>query len=149
MNQNIWGPHLWFVLHTITFNYPFKPTSEDKKNYKTFLLSLQHILPCSICRKHYKRHLQENPPYEALKNRDSFIKWLIDLHNEVNGETGKKSTYTYKEIINKYEKIYNMKINNNIDNNEIKRNNLNRNYQIILLIILISIFIYYIFYFKK
>lgn len=149
MNQNIWGPHLWFVLHTITFNYPVQPNSDDKRNYKNFLLSLQYILPCNICRKHYKRHIHEHPPNKALKNRDSFIKWMIDLHNEVNGETGKKSTYTYKEIINKYEKIYNMKINNNIDNNEIKENNLNRNYQIILLIIMVIIFIYYIFNFKK
>jgi hypothetical protein len=148
MNQNIWGPHLWFVLHTITFNYPVKPTIEDKKNYKTFLLSLEHILPCNICRRHFKRHIQENPPYTALKSRDSFIKWMIDLHNEVNGETGKKSTYTYKEILNKYEKIYNMRINNNIENiNE--ENNLNRNYQVILFMIMVSIFIYYIFNFKK
>lgn len=145
MNQNIWGPHLWFVLHTITFNYPINPTKEDKKNYKKFLYSLKEILPCSICRKHYKRHLKHNPPIKALENRDEFIKWMIDLHNEVNGETGKKNTYTYHEIINRYERIYNMKIVTNLSEMESEQNkgkcNLNYYYQIVILILILIIFI--------
>ena len=34
MNQNIWGSHLWFSLHTISFAYPIKPTINDQNNYK-------------------------------------------------------------------------------------------------------------------
>jgi hypothetical protein len=30
MNQNIWGPHLWFSLHTISFNYPLKPSDTEQ-----------------------------------------------------------------------------------------------------------------------
>lgn len=36
MNQNIWGSHLWFSLHSISFNYPLSPSIEDKNNYKNF-----------------------------------------------------------------------------------------------------------------
>ena len=149
MNQNIWGPHMWFVLHTITFNYPIDPNQEMIKYHNDFLYSLQYVLPCNVCRKHYKRHLKENPPNEALKSRDNFIKWMIDLHNDVNGETGKKNTYTYQEIISRYEKVYNMKIINNISDEEVKKkNNLNHYYQIIIIFIMI-IFIYYFFKIKK
>ena len=149
MNQNIWGPHMWFVLHTITFNYPIEPKKEDIKYHSDFLYSLKYVLPCSVCRRHYKRHIRENPPKNALKNRDNFIKWMIDLHNEVNGETGKKNTYTYQEIISRYEKVYNMKIINNISNKKEKNINLNHQYNIILICFLILIAIYYFFKIKN
>ena len=149
MNQNIWGPHMWFVLHTITFNYPINPKEDIIKYHSDFLYSLQYVLPCGVCRKHYKRHIKENPPEKALENRDNFIKWMIDLHNEVNGETGKKNTYTYQEIISRYEKVYNMKIINNISTQEIKSKNLNHYYQIIVIILIMFIFIYYFFKIKK
>ena len=29
---SVWGPALWHSLHTISFNYPIKPSNDDKKN---------------------------------------------------------------------------------------------------------------------
>jgi len=29
----VWGPPLWHFLHTMSFNYPVKPTKDDKQNY--------------------------------------------------------------------------------------------------------------------
>ena len=144
MNQNIWGPHFWFVLHTITFNYPLRPSETDKRNNLNFLNNLQYILPCSVCRKHYKRHLKTDPPIKKLNSRDEFIKWMIDLHNDVNGETGKRSTYTYQEVLNRYEQIYSMKIITNGDLMEKKKktfNSLNFYYQILLIIFLVFLFV--------
>ena len=34
MVTNVWGPSLWHVLHTISFNYPVNPTEEQKQQYK-------------------------------------------------------------------------------------------------------------------
>ena len=42
----IWGPPLWHVLHTISFNYPVNPTDEDKMKYECFILSMGFILIC-------------------------------------------------------------------------------------------------------
>ena len=50
MVTSIWGPNLWHYLHTISFNYPVKPTNENKKYYKQFICNLQHTLPCKHCR---------------------------------------------------------------------------------------------------
>ena len=36
MLTSVWGPSLWQYLHTMSFNYPVKPTKEDKKNYKIY-----------------------------------------------------------------------------------------------------------------
>ena len=108
MNQNIWGPQMWFVLHTITFNYPIKPTETDKTNMNNFFLSLKPILPCMYCRKNYERHLKEKPI--RLNSRKDLVYWLIDIHNEVNGQEGKKQ-YSYDEVL----KIYSDKLNKKID----------------------------------
>jgi hypothetical protein len=117
MNQNIWGPQMWFTLHSITFNYPLKPTEQDKNNYKHFFTYLQYIIPCTVCQKNYIRHLKESPVEYNLNNREKLVKWLIDLHNMVNGETGKK-LLSYNNVIKKYEEAYQVKNLLNIDNLE-------------------------------
>jgi hypothetical protein len=117
MNQNIWGPPLWFSLHSITFTYPLNPTPIDKSNYKKFFASLENVLPCAVCRKNYLRHLNESPIDNALKSRKDLVEWMIDLHNLVNAETGKKFVSKDK-VLKRYEEIYGKKIilNENDDN---------------------------------
>ena len=109
MNQNIWGPHLWFSLHTITFAYPLNPSTQDKLHYKNFFETMQNVIPCSVCKKNYIRHLKESPIEKHLGSRRELVYWLIDLHNLVNGETGKK-IWSYDSVIKKYEKVYGKKI---------------------------------------
>ena len=121
MNQNIWGPHLWFSLHTISFNYPLSPSLEDKNNYKNFFLNLQEVIPCSVCKKNYKRHLNEHPLEDYLDNRKTLVYWVIDMHNMVNAEIGKK-ILSYDIVIKKYEDVYQKKIPLNDDEVIIKNN---------------------------
>ena len=103
MNQNVWGPHTWFFLHSVTFNYPFKPTSEDKVHIKTFFKEIEDILPCSVCRRHYKEHLKKEPI--KVGNRKELAYWLIDLHNIVNIQEH-KPTMSYKAVLEHYSKAY-------------------------------------------
>ena len=104
MNQNIWGPSLWLILHSITLLYPLNPGQCDKDNMMQFLKGLGHVVLCDICKTHYNRNMKENPP--RLDNRKDFFEWMVDFHNEVNGRTGKRS-YTYDEVLNIYNKKYN------------------------------------------
>jgi hypothetical protein len=150
MNQNIWGPHLWFSLHTISFAYPVKPTHEDKDNYKNFFLNLKHVIPCAVCKRNYKRHLEEHPIEGYLDTKKKLVHWVIDMHNMVNAEIGKK-TLSYDIVIKKYENVYkkNIKFDSELDiDNQIplEKNNFNYNYFIygvfvIFLILLIINFV--------
>ena len=36
MLTSVWGPALWHSLHTMSFNYPVKPSKEQKEYYKDF-----------------------------------------------------------------------------------------------------------------
>jgi hypothetical protein len=137
MNQNIWGSSMWFSLHTITMNYPNNPTYIQKKDYKNFFNSLQYVIPCTVCRRNYQRHLKELPLEPALTNRKTLVYWLIDIHNMVNSEIGKK-IMSYKNVIDKYEKIYDKKI---FDDEYILKENKETNH----LLLYISLFILILF----
>ena len=151
MNQNIWGSHLWFSLHTISFAYPIKPTINDQNNYKNFFVSLQNVIPCSVCQRNYKRHILEHPIDKHLNSRKDLVYWLIDIHNMVNSEIGKKFM-SYDVVLKKYENVYqkDLLIGKNMDynNNDDKSNNIDNknkyNLEYILLLILIIIFIIFI-----
>lgn len=144
MNQNIWGPHLWFSLHTISFNYPLVPKTEDKEYYKNFFTSLQHVIPCSVCKKNYMRHIKEHPITNFLDNRKSMVYWVIDMHNMVNAEIGKK-ILSYDVVIKKYEEVYKKKIvlNNNIifysQNKNLYKEDYKKNYYIINIALIIFV----------
>jgi hypothetical protein len=101
IKPNIWGPHGWKFLHYVSLGYPSKPTEEDKRNYKNFYTSLQHILPCAKCASNYSHNLKKYPIDNHLSSRDTLIRWVIDIHNKVNNETGKKE-YTYEEALSLY-----------------------------------------------
>lgn len=99
MTPNVWGKCAWDFIHLITLGYPTNPTESDMYNYSQFIYDLQNVLPCSKCRANLRRHIQSLPlTYDSMKNRDSLVKWGIDLHNIVNHELG-KPMLSYDEAI--------------------------------------------------
>jgi len=104
-NNNIWGPPAWTFLHTVTYNYPENPTEDDKRNFYNFFMSLQHVLPCEKCKEHYKQNIQKYDLNNSLGSRQELVKWLIDLHNDVNRDNG-KPVWSYSDVFNKYQRMY-------------------------------------------
>lgn len=104
MLTTVWGPGTWHFLHTMSFNYPVNPTAEDKKRYRDFIYSLRYVLPCGKCRKNLCRNLREFPlNREDMASRDTFSKYVYQLHEKVNRMLGKKSGLTYCDVRERYE----------------------------------------------
>ena len=104
MLTSVWGPSMWHYLHTLSFNYPIKPTCEDKKKYREFILNLQYTLPCKYCRMNLKNNFKQHPLQSChMKNRETFSKYLYQLHEVVNKMLGKKSGLTYCDVRERYE----------------------------------------------
>jgi len=104
MLTKVWGPSLWHYLHTMSFNYPTKPTKCDKKYYKRFMHTLKYVLPCRYCRENYKKNLKALPlNQEVFKSRSSFSRYMYRLHEHVNKMLGKTSNLTYKKVRDRYE----------------------------------------------
>ena len=100
----VWGPPMWHYLHTMSFNYPVNPTASDKRNYRSFILGLQHVLPCKYCRTNLKTNFKNHPLRAChLANRESFSKYIYELHEMVNELLGKKSGLSYCDVRERYE----------------------------------------------
>ena len=104
MISSVWGPAMWHYLHTMSFNYPVKPTPEDKKYYRDFVLNLRHVLPCKYCRMNLKTNFKQLPlKVSRMKDRESFSRYIYELHELVNKMLDKKSNLTYCEVRERYE----------------------------------------------
>lgn len=103
---SVWGPFFWHTIHIVALGYSKNPTYTDKKCAKEFYESLAFLIPCPICREHYKEHIISSPINTFLDSRTDLIKWTIDIHNKVNKITGKPE-WTLEEVLSYYEKIGN------------------------------------------
>ena len=104
MVTKIWGPIAWTFLHTMSFNYPINPTPEDKKNYRNYVLNLQYILPCKYCRINLTNNFKKKPLKMCdMANRETFSRYIYELHETVNKMLHKKSNLTYCDVRERYE----------------------------------------------
>ena len=119
----IWGPPLWHVLHTISFNYPIKPSEDQKTQYYNFYNNLQNILPCRYCRENLQENFKKIPldKDEVFKNRYTLSKYVYDLHELVNSMLGKTSNLTYEDVRDRYEHFRSRCLQNSDINNRIEK----------------------------
>ena len=112
----VWGPHYWFFLTTIAVSYPKKANSVLKKKYYDFIMNLPLFIPDDKMGNKFSRLLDKYPVEPYLDSRESFIKWVHYIHNQVNKQLSKPelsyieamdayySQYKPKEIIQKEER---------------------------------------------
>ena len=84
-----WGSKFWFVMHTVAEFYPQYPNTDDMANAKNFYTSLRHLLPCPSCAEHYSDLLLKYDIDNHLTSKDSLMRYVNMLHNEVNKRIGK------------------------------------------------------------
>jgi hypothetical protein len=104
MLTTVWGPSMWHYLHTMSFNYPVKPSCIEKERYRNFVLHLKYVLPCGKCRKNLCNNFQKLPlKMSHMSSRATFSKYMYDLHELINTMLGKKSGLSYEQIKERYE----------------------------------------------
>ena len=101
---SVWGPLFWHTIHIVALGYPNNPTYAQKRAAKEFYESLSQLIPCPVCREHYKKHLEKTPISPYLDRRDDLFKWTVQLHNEVNAILG-KSRMIESEVLYYYKRI--------------------------------------------
>jgi hypothetical protein len=104
MLTTVWGPAMWHYLHTMSFNYPINPTAKEKKNYRNFVLNLQNVLPCKHCRINLKTNFKQLPlNMNDMKSRETFSKYIYNLHELINKMLHKKSNLSFCDVRDRYE----------------------------------------------
>ena len=142
MNPDIWGSGLWTTLHSITLNYPELPTHKNIQEHRNFLHSLGKILPCPGCVQEYNKYISKNPP--ALHDKELFVEWMIDLHNDINRRLNKKIR-SKEYVLNLYKNKYSTNILSLFSFN----NNFYNPVNILVLLIIIIIGLIFYLYKKK
>ena len=104
MLTTAWGPAIWHYLHMMSFNYPVKPTLEEKKHYRDFVINLQYVLPCKYCRINLKNNFKQKPIQMChMANRETFSRYIYELHELINKMLKKKSNLSYCDVRERYE----------------------------------------------
>jgi hypothetical protein len=104
MMVKVWGPIFWTAIHMMSFNYPVDPTPEDKEHYRDFIINLQYVLPCKYCRMNLTNNFKKKPLQMChMKNRETFSRYVYELHETVNKMLHKKSTLSYCDVRERYE----------------------------------------------
>ena len=104
MLTTVWGPGMWHYMHTMSFNYPVNPTNDDKHNYKDFMINLKNVLPCGKCRANLRKNFKRLPlTMKHMQSRETFSKYVYELHELVNKMLGKSSGLSYADVRERYE----------------------------------------------
>ena len=105
LDPKIWGPHYWFVLHTMALQYPLHPNATSKKKYYDFVQNLPIFIPISNIGNAFSRLLDRYPVTPYLDSRESLIKWMHFIHNQVNLSLNIPEK-TLQETLHEYYKLY-------------------------------------------
>lgn len=89
MSPSVWGPIVWSSMHIASLGYSNTPNDDEKRAAIEFYQALVYMIPCPICRQHYKRFLDTYPVKDAVGNRNDLIHWVFRIHNKVNVQLGK------------------------------------------------------------
>lgn len=85
----VWGTDLWKTCHRLSLAYPEMPTQKQKQAARSFFSSLGSLLPCPGCRRHYDSYFKQTFRNGSVASREALVKWVYDLHEEVNRRLGK------------------------------------------------------------
>jgi hypothetical protein len=100
----VWGPMFWATFHITSLAYPDEPTYSEKRAAKEFFNALPFLLPCPVCRDHFKEVLKGIPVETWLDNRASLTEWVWMVHNRVNARLGKPEI-TQSEFFERYNEM--------------------------------------------
>ena len=98
MGPAVWGPIFWKMMHIVTIGYSHFPTEEEQRAAINFFESLQYMIPCPICKEHYKANLAKFPVANVVDSKEKLIRWLFDMHNTINMQLGKPEI-TWREFV--------------------------------------------------
>jgi hypothetical protein len=102
LDPEIWGPYYWFVLFTIALTYPIYPNDISKKKYYDFIQNLPLFIPVEKFGNSFNELLDKYPVTPYLDSRESFIRWVHFIHNQINVKNGKNIVSLEDAMTNYY-----------------------------------------------
>lgn len=90
MRPSVWGKHVWYTIHFVALQFPDPPSEREQMLYFEFYKTLSKVLPCGLCREHFKVVWSKHPlTTDRLSSREALFAWTVEVHNLVNEDLGK------------------------------------------------------------
>ena len=104
VDTSVWGSLLWRVLHTASVA---TKTRQHAQLWRSLLSALKTGIPCPDCSAHYNAWIARHGlRFSVIRNgiRGPIVRWVLDLHNEVNRRTGSPfGSWTVKQVMDTYQ----------------------------------------------
>ena len=97
---DIWGPHTWYLIHTICERINEDYYLNNKKECFEHLLLICKNVPCPHCRRHAVEKLKNISDVRYVPNKQKLREFFFNFHNRVNIDTNKKKVDI--EVLNKF-----------------------------------------------
>lgn len=112
-NPKIWGPHYWFFIHTTALTYPNNPSDSIKKKYYELIINMPMFIPDHQTSLEFEQLLNDFPVMPYLDNTNSFVKWTVLIHNEINKKLKKQNVMSLERFYTNYYDMYLITQNDN------------------------------------
>lgn len=97
-----WGPLFWAPLHLFSLTYPnVASAAQQAATLELLRRGIPTLLICAECSRHFAAFAAAPAAAEAVKSRVALFRWLVDVHNNVNGRTG-KDILSYERVAEMY-----------------------------------------------
>jgi hypothetical protein len=83
-DPDVFGPALWFSLHNTATTYPDYPDFTTKSKMKNFLINLDLLIPCQLCKTHWNENLKKYNLDVVVNSRENLFSFFVFAHNHVN-----------------------------------------------------------------
>lgn len=84
ISKEFWSHSIWFVIHFSACHAPKKLNRDWILAFKAFVCCLLFILPCPVCREHWRDNLATLPIDPYFRNCNTIFEWTVAQHNGVN-----------------------------------------------------------------
>jgi hypothetical protein len=103
ISKDRWGNCYWYCMHYFCANLNDILTNSQKLSFKSFMICLVYLIPCSTCKNHYKEYLSKNNIDKYLNTNYNIYLYTFQLHNIVNAKLNKEivdfnSSYNFYKL---------------------------------------------------
>jgi preprotein translocase subunit SecG len=96
--DSVWGPAKWTALQSEILSLPEEIDQHEFCTFKTYLALNARYLPCTNCSRHFAEHLANMPNTREMRTRAGLLRWLTDVHNDVNRRKHRE-LLTHQQIV--------------------------------------------------
>jgi hypothetical protein len=82
--DSVWGPASWTALEADILSLPERLDAHEFCLFKIYLALRARYLSCSACALHFEKAIKAMPNDAVHRTRAGLLKWLCDVHNDVN-----------------------------------------------------------------